>query len=288
MRDVIVIGAGVIGATVSKVLASRGMDVLTLDDRRPFSGTGPSGGHLRSSWFGEMPETLWRPSLQTLDQAWGLLSESFRVGPVKETVYRVDTDVVLAAPFTRAKALGVSLLNNYPLVEYRVFAGAPKEVVCERCRWLLVATGTWANELVKGVDTTAKQGVSFRVKQVLQENVIIPWAPYKQVVAHQQTGSTVWVGDGTAILTKNWTDAKTAQVRERCLRVAELTGDVLEERQGWRPYSSHEPMLPCLLRQLGPRAWVATGAGKRGTIAAGWVANTLVSSIEQSVRSPHR
>src|SRR6266403_1777366 len=77
VRDVIVVGAGIIGATVSKALADQGRDVLTLDDGRPLSGTGPSGGHLKSSWFGGMEKEEWEPAMELLNETWGLIEEEF-------------------------------------------------------------------------------------------------------------------------------------------------------------------------------------------------------------------
>lgn len=271
MRDLIVVGAGIIGATVAKVFQSRGANVLLLDDRREMGGTSPSGGHLKPSWFGGLPKKDYEPALELLDQTWGLHKHEFQVvGGVPTTVYRVDTDLVLAHHKTNETVLGVTHINNFPVVRT-----SHRE---ERCRLLLIATGVWAGVLVPSLNIVSKQGVGFRVKGTITAPLIHPWAPYKQVVAHQQTPTDVWVGDGSSLKPENWTSTRTEQCLARCREATGLTGKA-ESRFGYRPYCTPEnPTDPCLLRKLGPRAWVATGSGKSGTIAAGWVSRRILNA----------
>lgn len=281
MVDVIVVGAGIIGATCAKVLREYGREVLLLDDGRPKGGSRASGGHLKPSWFGKVPEEIWKPSMALLDATWGLKEEEFEIRPsgLRETVYRVDTDEVMGCPKTLAKVTSVRHLHNYPIVSYEE-AGETKE---ERCKLLLIAAGAWAEEILDGfkLDVTGKQGVSFRVKGSLTAPFIQPWAPYKQVVAHQQGNNDVWIGDGTAVLERNWTEERTLACKDRCLSFLPGPAEVAETREGIRPYCKHAPEEPCLLVDLGPRAWLATGAGKSGTLAAGWVGCVLTGVLKK-------
>jgi glycine/D-amino acid oxidase-like deaminating enzyme len=283
--DAIIIGAGIIGTTLAKALQDKGSEVMLLDDGRPMGGTPPSGGHLKPSWFSGMGKALYEPAMKLLDEVWGLEESSFTIRPtwIKATVYRVDTDKVVSWPKTIGKVTAIKCLHNYPIVEYTV-----GQTICEsRARLLVIAAGVWCAELVpelKGL-ITPKRGVSFRVAGVLKSPFIKPWAPYKQVVAHQQGEREIWVGDGTAVLDGNWDADRTAACRVRCLDglrgfvtdKAEGT-NILKELNGLRPYTPAEGKEPCLLKRLGPRAWVATGAGKLGTIAAGWVARRILDA----------
>lgn len=269
MRDVIVIGCGIIGATVGLALKKQGRDVLILDDKRPLAGTGPSGGHLKPSWFSGMKKTEYEPAMELLDDVWGLKTEEFvlRPTPLTTTVYRVDTDQVLATEHQVATVTALEQLNNYPLVRWD---GGE-----DRTRLLVVAAGVWCSELLKGLDITSKQGVSFRFTGQLKQPFIAPWAPYKQVVAHQQTADQIWVGDGSAILPENWTEERTQQCQDRCRSMLGLKFSYLNATMGLRPYCK-TGNDPCLLKQIGPRCWVATGAGKSGTIGAGWAARRIL------------
>lgn len=273
MRDAIVIGCGIIGATVSEVLKRKGLDVLTLDDGRPMSGTAPSGGHLKPSWFGGMPKESYIPAMETLDAVWGLKSEDFKIRPIgkKTTVYRVDTDKVIVYPRHVAKVTAITQLGNYPRV---TFDGEE-----ELCRLLIVATGVWGAELLTSCEITSKQGVSFRIPFKLSEPFIKPWAPYKQVVAHQQSTTEIWVGDGSAIIPQNWGSGRTDECLLRCQKAIGKIVQPLRVIEGLRAYVKVDRSAPCLFKRLGPRAYLATGAGKSGTIAAGWVANEVLKCL---------
>jgi glycine/D-amino acid oxidase-like deaminating enzyme len=270
--DAVVVGAGIIGATVSAALRLEGMEVINLDDGRPMAGTAPSGGHLKPGWFGGLKKTEYEPAMDLLDRVWGLHSEPFRVYPLMTTtiVYRVDTDLVLASPRVEDRVVSVRCLHNYPLVctesgeEYR-------------CRLLVLATGAWVRELVPNLSVKLRQGVSFRLKGDLREPFILPWAPFKQVVAHQHASGVIWAGDGSAILPDNWDDARTNACLRRCMRAVGGEPEVLRSSFGFRAYHGSES--PCLLHRVGPRTWVAAGAGKMGTIAAGWCAVRIMREM---------
>ncbi len=278
MKDAIVIGGGIIGATVANRLAVTCPNgVMLVDDLRLNSGTVPSGGHLKPSWFGGMPKTEYEPAMELLADAWGLEESRFRLRPTDryEIVFRVDTDVVVRFTenlATRCTATAVKNLEGFPEVTL-------SDGRTERTRLLLLATGAWAADLLPDVKVVRKQGVSFRIKGAVAEPFIKPWAPYKQVVVHQQSPDELWAGDGTAVYPENWKDERTKKCRHRCL-VAIGGGEVVRTDIGYRPYAKGQFLTdPCLLQRLGPRAWLATGAGKSGTIAAGWAAVRILREL---------
>lgn len=282
MRDAIVIGAGIIGATVARGLLKLGMEVLVLDDRRSLGGTRPSGGHLKPSWFSSMAKDEYTPAMELLEDLWGMSAEDFYLWPLGKLttkVYRVDTDKVLKAPSVNATVVGLEHLENFPLVRYTMLPSQEQRV--DRCRLLVVAAGAWCHELLPNITTTAKQGVSFRVEGRLTQPFIKAWAPYKQVVAHQQKLEEIWVGDGSAIIPKNWGEDRTAACRSRCLTALQKnvvgSAKVKHTIYGLRAYAKQKSG-PCLLERIGPRTWVATGAGKSGTISAGWVARRILDA----------
>ncbi len=275
--DTLVIGAGIIGATVAAAMRTQGTEVLVLDDQRPMSGTAPSGGHLKPSWFGELKKKDYEPAMELLDQIWGLKAEKFAIRAMgisvaSTTVYRVDTDVVVAAPYTRASVTTIKdVSGSRPVV-------ITADGVEYRPNRLVIATGAWVRELITGVDVQAKQGVSFRLPGVLKKPFIKPWAPYKQVVAHQQGEAEIWVGDGSAIIPQNWGPSRTGECLERCRSAIGTTAPPLRTITGLRAYTDTKTG-PCLFEKLGPVTWVVTGAGKSGTIAAGWAANRLIKEV---------
>jgi glycine/D-amino acid oxidase-like deaminating enzyme len=279
MRDAIVVGAGIIGSTIAAALRNVGMQVVLIDDGREMAGTKPSGGHLKPTWFGGMKKSEWVPALRLLEDIWGMKSELFTIKPTgaQTEVFRVDTDIVVANPRMIGCVRSVNHLDNFPVV--KGVAGPPVNQFEERCRLLIIATGAWAGELLPEVAVTNKQGVSFRVEGQLEQPFIRSWSPYKQIVAHQQSDNEIWVGDGSAILKANWNEQRTTQCRMRCLNSLGGGHRVTSTIHGLRAYAKSKGNDPCLLQKLGPRAWVATGAGKSGTIAAGWAANRILQNL---------
>jgi len=278
VKDVIVIGAGIIGATIAKSLQTQGRDVLVIDSNESLAGTKPSGGHLKPSWFGGMSKTEYEPAMELLNETWGLIEEQFTIKAlgistgVTSTVYRVDTDKVIEFPRVVGRVCSLQFLDNYPNV---VWNNGESQ---ERCRLLIVAAGVWCGTLLPqlALKIQRKQGISFRYKGQLKEPFINPWAPYKQIVAHQQSSNEIWIGDGSTILQPNWTAKRELECRTRCENNLQKM-QYIRSITGLRPYCE-SGKDPCLLKQVFNRVWVATGAGKSGTIAAGWVARKIIDA----------
>jgi glycine/D-amino acid oxidase-like deaminating enzyme len=272
MYDCIVIGGGIIGTTVAKTLLDKGLSCALFDRGDYLAGTAPSGGHLKPGWFGDMPKSEYEPSIELLDDCWGIVNESFRCGPARIPLMRVDTDKVL----------------KYPKIQKAVHAikgqatKTPEVILSDesyKCRLLVLATGVWANELLKDqeYDIQRKRGISFLVPGQLKHPFVKPWAPYKQIVAHQQTNSKIWVGDGSAILDKNWDEKRIEQCRKRCLKsLKKPLKTNIRQREGLRAYVKHSKKHPCVFDKVGRNIYLATGAGKSGTISAGWVTRKIL------------
>ena len=111
--------------------------------------------------------------------------------------------------------------------------------------------------------------------------IIKPWAPYRQLVGFDR-GDGLWVGDGTAIKVGNWTPQREAEVMAREYKLARRIGDVapadeMQRLYGIRPYSKEAK--PCLLGEVSPGLWVASGGAKNGTVAAGYCAHVLAGRL---------
>lgn len=271
--DCIVVGCGIIGATIALALRAQGREVTIFDANKLKAGTTPSGGHLKPSWFGGMSKQDYEPAMELLDNVWGLKEEQFKIWPVgSTTVFRVDTDVVKKTQYTAASVTNINLQAAVPMVTLSTGEA-------HKCRLLIVATGVWAAGFFPEIKITAKQGVSFRFNGTLLRPFIKPWAPFKQVVAHQQASNEIWVGDGSAILESNWTTERTAQCQTRCKSTLGKVASALPSQTlvGLRPYVE-SGKDPCLFKQVSPRCFVVTGAGKSGTIAAGWSARKIIDA----------
>lgn len=328
--DAIVVGCGIMGSTVTKALRARKLNVLALDSHEDKAGTPASGGHMKLEWSG-MDTAEFINALALLSDVWGVWRDHYTTQPLGEatdilrttTVHRVDIDAVVKYRQDNC-AIGyvhelLNLHTNKPAVRYAHtrLDGTGLEVPPwnsiwshkAECRLLVLCTGVWANSCLHGIrppelDTLqAKQGISFRWEGKLREGGFIqPWAPYKQIVGHQQSltspsmpkaRNTIWVGDGTAILENNWTKDRNSECLVRCREALTLKVEAMEHNPfrhniGLRPYvklPKADGKAPCLFRKLAPAVWLATGAGKNGTIAAGWVTNKLLQELDRG-RTP--
>lgn len=272
MKDAVIVGAGIVGTTIALALKSQGRDVTVLDRGEELAGTRPSGGHLKPGWFAGMRKQDYEPAMELLDNTWGLITEEFVVKPTnyKTTVYRVDTDKVLRFPSTKESVTDLT----YSYGEYPVVTTENGQI---ECKLLIVAAGVWTEELFSRIVVKRKQGISFRFQGKLRQPFINTWAPYKQIVAHQQTSKEIWIGDGTAILQKNWTLGRQQQSLSRCRKSLPEAKRLLKIHRGLRPYIK-TGKEPCLVEQVSKRVWVVTGAGKLGTIAAGWAAGRILNA----------
>lgn len=284
MKDLVVIGGGIIGTTVTKYLRLQKLDVELIDACFPNSGTTPSGGHMRWEWCGKMPKKEYETSVTLMDNLWGVQSLKCAYGATGEvTIERVNVDKILRSEkYIRGEVRAVYSEDGIQRITYFDFS---KNLVYEiETRNVLVSTGHWLPHLLKGVSVQAKAGVSFRVPGQLQTPYVFPWAPYKQIVANQHDDKDVWIGDGTSVLHHNWKSDRTKKCQVRCLgslkERAKLKGISPKVLYGIRPYCAHSPDKPLLFKQIKEGYWIATGAAKCGTIAAGWTASKLLSSLE--------
>lgn len=279
-----IVGAGVIGATIAKALSEEGIDVSIFDSKKEKAGTPPSGGHISPDWLKDMSPDDYMPGIEMLEQVWGLHDESYRVlrkdGRYNkdQKMWRLDTDLITSFPSQR---INVKRVEYGTGMKPRIIGGDRLGAMDFRADVVIACVGVWASylfpELFKNRALQRKQGVSFRFNKKLKQPRIQPWAPYKQLVMHPQNKSSVWVGDGTAIIERNWTPERTTSCLTRCQAFAKTGLKPIEVRTGLRAYCKlSDKRQCCLVMRPVPNLWVITGAEKLGTIAAGIMANRIV------------
>lgn len=287
MTTAIVIGAGIFGTTVARWLHRGGTAVTHLDARRPNAGTPPSAFLMKPSWLGRLARADIETSQRILDQLYGLDTVTFSVGVMgrrllTQTAERVRADAVLR------DAQHATTTAEVVRVEPSTHGGALVTLrdATEPPLWaplVVVAAGIWTSALLPTGMTpeqVGKVGVSWRGPGQLEVNRIEPWAPYKQLVAFNETSTSVWAGDGSAILAANWT--ATRQEASRVRVAARLVPEVaqgLAPCVGVRPVAKLAAGCPCVCEERSPGLWVVTGGGKNGTVAAGWAAARIAGSL---------
>lgn len=152
-------------------------------------------------------------------------------------------------------------------------------------RNIIVAAGIWTERLLRQVAQQGQRGMALLFPELHPERGKIKvWAPYRQLVGFDR-GDGLWVGDGTAIKAENWDDERTRQVYNRERQFGDQVmgtlglspNDGARLLHGIRPYAKGHK--PCLLQEVEPGLWAASGGAKNGTLAAGWAAHEIARRL---------
>ena len=276
MRDVVVIGNGLFGSIITKQLEQQGHDVTVIDDKNPSAGSRPAACLMKPSWISGLGSKVVDPSLQTLDYLYGVHDLEFTVkGGFKTTVrWCQPSDILCREPDIQDTVT----LIRHGRGGYTLMVNSGEYIECKR---LVIAAGVWTTNIIKvpGLSNMqGKAGVAFTLPN--KGNAIDPfievWAPYKQLVCFDR-GDGLWIGDGSSILERNWTEQREEQSRKRCADALARRSDKLkglgpslQAIYGVRPYVKCDG--PCYLEHVENNLFIATGGAKNGTVAAGWCA----------------
>lgn len=267
MKDVAIIGGGLFGSIIAQALAYN-HGVTVYDDARAEAGSKPAACLMKPGWFSALGKKVYDPSLDLLSEIYGVREIRFKAGPTSVSVFWVPPAKILdrRAYTVNASIRGIKKTSTgFDLYNKTEVIGEARKVV--------VAAGIWTQLLVPEIEQRSQAGMAFLwPEQRIEEPFIKVWAPYKQVVAFNR-GDGLWVGDGNAILRSNWTETHAKQSAARCKY------GVGEPKRlfGIRPYHKDRP---CLLREVRPGLWVASGGAKNGTLAAGWCASQLRKALQ--------
>ena len=284
MTDTIIVGGGLFGQIIAAGLRAAGQDVRVLDNRQPLAGSGPAACLMKPSWFSSLGKEVYEPSLALLDRLYGVRDLPFvvevgKLGKISSTtVHWCDPAMILSGP---TEQWTVTLVEPGQVAVSGPGAARGHDLL--EATNVIVAAGIWSNHLLPA--RYAQQGL--RGTSTLLPGHHPPvgkiraWAPYKQLVGFDR-GDGLWVGDGTSIKMENWTDARTREVVDREWRFARemvdlAPADPRRVLSGIRPYAKGHK--PCLLEQVEPGLWVASGGAKNGTLAAGWAAHELIGRL---------
>lgn len=274
MYDTIIVGAGLFGSVMAAKLRRDGQKIFLIDSKMPESGSAPAACLMKPSWFSSMGKEAYEPALKLLDELYGVQDLPFKVGKfgveIKQTIHWVRPKSILCEEAVHGSVNDIREYGDHVIVNYQTVVGDHFAF----SKNVIIAAGIWTTKLVKLGDwkLEGRKGMAFTYKGQLKTNRIVPWAPYRQLIAFNRGKDEAWVGDGTAILPRNWSEDHERASESRGRPYSEELPPV-ERIAGIRPYV--QGAKPCLVHQSSPRVWAVTGGAKNGTIAAGWAAHYL-------------
>lgn len=274
-KAVYVVGGGVFGQVIAAKLRTEGHQVTVFDRREKEAGSPPSGGHLKPSWLTAIPSKELTKSLETLDSLYGIqkLDCEFGLPPLTKhmELLRVDIGQVLSGTTHDANVTAVG--DGW--LDAEIGTGISSSVLRYQGT-IIVAAGIWCTELLPQFKyhLTGKKGISwvFHGGEPVS-NLIRPWAPYKQIVRTYHGPGKTWIGDGSAIIPKNWDEQRERNIFDRVIDYAPPNNTELVKQRGIRPYMTNG------CQQVASRLWLATGGAKSGMALAGCYANKLAEVL---------
>lgn len=268
MSNVAIIGAGVTGSVIARAMEEAGHKVGVVDDARPFRATPASAGIIHPNWVGAFNKDEVRDGLMLLDKFYGLKTVNF---PDGSSARQLSPAQYL---WPEGKTIHKKVIGHSPQGNVELDNGQIMHPT-----YIIICTGCWANELagdkIPPIKATAGTAFLYRHTQ-LAAPLLKPWAPYKQLMAFNRDVDTVWAGDGTSILPKNYTAEREQASFERIKRAVGFTPT--HRITGWRPMVVGQKSGVCA--KIGSNTWVVTGGSKSGTIFAAIAANRLLKEIK--------
>lgn len=286
--DTVVVGGGLFGKIIARALARRGHSVQCIDNHNTVRGSDPAACLMKPSWLNKLGSDL-KPSLALLDELYGVRDLTFKVYPtgLSTTVHWVDPGDIIYPSADLGVYHSNGTVEGYDveeggrwLVNWRDSDQWDEQL--SSCQNVVIAGGVWTSGLVPQMRgrIDGRWGVAIRVPAQIAEPFINTWAPYRQLVAFNISPEEVWVGDGSA-----WKDhptderiAVSVQRELRAIGLEHITPSEYRTQIGVRPYVKGLKD-PCLLEEIHPNVWVATGGAKNGTASAAWAANRLIERL---------
>lgn len=289
--DAIVIGNGLFGSLITRGLRDAGRNVLLLSESHHMAGSPPAACLMRPEWTGKLGDQVIRDAIMFLGSRYNVRQLEFL--EVSQKGYSKRPKCMFIPPheimIKPDHEVSVDIIDRALSGTWEVSGGIDGAPVAYRAKNVIVAAGIWSQKLINWhqLGIVGKVGCAFLWPRhgFNRDNFIYTWAPYRQVVGFDREDG-FWVGDGNAILEKNWNNHQEDMSLERCRKYM-FDGDAALERErrhpthrmlvGIRPYTEAKP---CLCKELEPGLWAAVGAAKNGTLLGAWCATQIMEKMK--------
>lgn len=261
---ILIVGAGIFGSLAARLAVKAGYKVTIIDCAKPLAASKCSSGLIRSSWVKSLGPAVVDTGYRVLRSLTPLISVNFTVLPTcKAAVLDWVDYATLLWPVDVTDTVEEIGEGSVTLGSGRVLRGK-----------VLVATGAYSGHLLPLPGLKGLVGASLRIPGEVPKPLMQVYAPYRQAMAFNIAPGTVWAGDGTAILEKNWEPApRIAKLRQRAEDFFNLTGGTA--LVGSRPYLDKGGYFA----RAGKNTWVSTGGAKNGTLLAAYQAQRFLEEL---------
>jgi glycine/D-amino acid oxidase-like deaminating enzyme len=270
-QNVIVIGCGLFGSLAARLADAEGHEVTVIDNAEPWAASKASGCVLAPSWLSSLSSDELATGIDVLKCMATVHDIEFQTNLLKTfKAQRVDPSSILVNPDIVGKVVSVKEGGVVHMEDGTKLTGR-----------VLVAAGIASHELLPQIPRLrGLWGASLMVQGALNAPRIHVYAPYRQAVAFNMSKGKVWMGDGTALITKTWEkerDRRVQDTRDRAAELFQLTGKATPTI-GARPYmdDAKKGFFGKVMRNV----WASTGGAKNGTMLAALNAHKFVKELK--------
>lgn len=280
MKTINVVGAGIAGSLVARVLRARGHAVRVIDDRDVNSASRASSNLYIGSWLKKFSSSAASNGIRVVEELFaGKIDQPFSRGiadamKVRHIAQRhllVEPDEVGTVTKVSSYDFSGPPSNGGVLLGGRFLHG-PTVLCC----------GHRGAELVPGLKVDVKVGhcIHFRGRLPEGKSSLTLASPYVHAKLYQLDEDTIYFADSVAV-TRDAYAKRSKELMDRTMaRAVALLGYEPEVKSilvGYRPFVSGHDFG--YLAQVKPGVWVLNGGGKNGIVAYADAADRLAKEI---------
>lgn len=280
MRTINVVGAGIAGSLVARVLRARGHEVRVIDDCDVNSASRASSNLYIGSWLKKFSSSAAANGIRVVEELFaGKIDQPFSRGIADAMKVRhVAQQHILVEPDEVGTVTKVSTYDfSNPPSNGGVLLGG---------RFLhgptVICTGHRGAELVPGLKVDVKVGhcIHFRGRLPEGKSSLTLASPYVHAKLYQLDEDTIYFADSVAV-TRDAYAKRSKELMDRTMaRAVALLGYEPEVKSilvGYRPFVAGHDFG--YLAQVKPGVWVLNGGGKNGIVAYADAADRLAKEI---------
>lgn len=270
-HSVIIIGAGLFGSLAARLADAEGHEVTVIDNAEPWAASKASGCVLAPSWLSSLSSDEIATGMDVLASVATVHDVEFQTNLLKTfKAKRVNPSELLVQPDMVARVKSIAQGGKVELEDGTKLQGK-----------VLVAAGMASHALLPQIPRVrGLWGASLMVQGALDGPRIHVYAPYRQAVAFNMSKNRVWMGDGTALITKTWEKEQAARVEQTKSRAESLFGlsGKASVAVGARPYM--DDAKKGFFAKVLTNVWASTGGAKNGTLLAALNAHKFVKELK--------
>lgn len=271
-----VVGAGLAGSIITRLLRAEGFNVRVFDDGDKFSASQASSNLFVASWLSKFKSEDAATGIRVLERLFPKeIDQPFASGIVSALQVRHVAQRYVLVPTSHAR--GVRSVVNEGLVDIKGDQWGGPTIIC---------TGYRGAELVPGLKIDVKVGHALFIEGQLKpgQSCLSLVSPYVHQKLYQFDEDTIYFADSVAVPLDRYDmeeDGLLFRTRKRARKALGYEPKIKKVLVGYRPIVKGSDFGLCIEPQ--PGVFVLNGGGKNGMVAYAAQADKIVSRLKGEI-----